>query len=101
VSLIVWLRGLTLSFRLRIALAGILFSSAALGGYPNSRCAMATASLTSGSRRYSRKPIVLTRFPHIHVTFVHSGSSGDSNLLIACSRNSEAHCYRLSADHIR
>jgi lysophospholipase L1-like esterase len=72
------------SLRLRIALAGLLFSTAALGGSPDFQVRDGDTVVFYGDsitnqRLYTvfTEAYVLTRFPHIHVTFVHSGSSGD------------------------
>jgi hypothetical protein len=72
------------SLRLRIAPAGLLFSIAALGGSPEFQVRDGDTVVFYGDsitnqRLYTvfREAFVLTRFPHIHVTFVHSGSSGD------------------------
>src|ERR1700722_9567351 len=72
------------SLRLRIALAGLLFSIVALGGSPEFRVRDGDTVVFYGDsitnqRLYTvfTEAYVVTRFPHIHVTFVHSGSSGD------------------------
>jgi lysophospholipase L1-like esterase len=72
------------SLLLQIALTGFLFSSAALGGSPEFQVHDGDTVVFYGDsitnqRLYTvfTEAYVLTRFPHIHVTFVHSGSSGD------------------------
>jgi hypothetical protein len=71
-------------FLRRIALTGLLFSTAALGGsaefqvHDGDTVVFYGDSITN-QRLYTvfTEAYVLTRFPHIHVNFVHSGSSGD------------------------
>lgn len=72
------------SLRLRITLAALLFSIAALGGSPEFQVHDGDTVVFYGDsitnqRLYTvfTEAFVVTRFPHIHVTFVHSGSSGD------------------------
>jgi lysophospholipase L1-like esterase len=72
------------SLRLRIALAALLFSIAAPGGSPEFQVHDGDTVVFYGDsitnqRLYTvfTEAFALTRFPHIHVTFVHSGSSGD------------------------
>lgn len=72
------------SLRLRMILAALLFSIVAPGGSPEFQVHDGDTVVFYGDsitnqRLYTvfREAFVLTRFPHIHVTFVHSGSSGD------------------------
>ena len=72
------------SIRLRIALGGLLFSIAALGGSSEFQVRDGDTVVFYGDSITNQRlftvlteAYALTRFPRIRATFVHSGSSGD------------------------